>query len=331
METDVTIVEVGPRDGLQNESRPLALAQKARLVADLAAAGLREIEAASFVSPRSVPQMADSAAVMAQSPRRPGLRYRALAPNLRGMEAALKAGVDEVAVFASASEEFSRRNINCDIEESFERFASVMEMAKSAGIPVRGYLSCAFGCPYEGQVSDRAVVGTAGRLLEIGCYEVAVSDTIGIAGPGDVRRLLASLAVEIDVDRTALHMHDTRGQALANVLAGLDAGIRTFDSSVGGLGGCPFARGATGNLATEELVYLLENLGMATGIDLPQLAAAGLRVAAALGKPGESRVARALVTSGDVDAIDTGGLEASASPDNTMRHTATHSTGATSQ
>lgn len=330
MKTDVKIVEVGPRDGLQNESWPLSATVKARLIADLADAGLREIEAASFVSARGVPQMADSGSVMELAPRLPHVRYRALVPNARGMEAAIEARVDEVAVFASASEEFSRRNINCNIDESFERFAPVIAMAKTADLPVRGYLSCAFGCPYEGKVSDHAVVATARRLLEIGCYEVAVSDTIGIAGPGDVRRLLASLAGEIDKGDTALHLHDTRGQALANVLAGLDAGIRTFDSSVGGLGGCPFARGATGNLATEELVYLLESLGLATGIDLPRLAAAGLRIAAELGKPGDSRVARALMASGSLPSIDAEGLEASASPDNTVRQTATHTTGAVS-
>lgn len=315
MKSEVKIVEVGPRDGLQNEPQPLPVAQKLRLLTDLADAGLREIEAASFVSARAVPQMADSSKVMAELPRSAGVRYRALVPNERGMASAIGSRVDEIAVFASASQTFSRRNINCDIDESFFRFMPVVEMAKSDGIPVRGYLSCAFGCPYEGQVADASVAATAMRLLEVGCYEVAVSDTIGMAGPGDILRLSAMLAAHMDAGRIALHLHDTRGQALANVLAGLDAGIRTFDSSVGGLGGCPYAPGATGNLATEELVYLLESLGMPTGIDLPALAAAGLRISSILGKRSESRVANALVASG---AIEKGSVETSSPAGNTM-------------
>lgn len=327
METDITIVEVGPRDGLQNESCRLPVEERARFIAELASAGLREIEAVSFVSPGSVPQMADSTCVMALVPRMDGLRHRALVPNRLGMAAAIEAGVDEVAVFASASEMFSMRNINCGIDESFTRFEPVMEMATAAGIPVRGYLSCCFGCPYEGSVPERAVVAAARRLLELGCYEVAVSDTIGIAGPGDVRRLLAGLAVEIDPARTALHLHDTRGQAVANVLAGLDAGIRVFDASVGGLGGCPYAPGATGNLATEELVYLLESLGVPTGIDLSLLAAAGARISARLGRRTVSRVARALIASGALDAEQLTGLDAADSDDSTVRLLATQSTG----
>ncbi|MBA67361.1 MAG: hydroxymethylglutaryl-CoA lyase [Rhizobiales bacterium] len=315
---EVKIVEVGPRDGLQNERHPLPVALKTRLVDDLAASGLREIEAVSFVSERAVPQMASSAEVMAGIERGAGVRHRALVPNARGMAAALEAKVDEIAVFASASQTFSHHNINCDIDESFARFAPVIEMARASGIPVRGYLSCAFGCPYEGAVSDDMVVATTARLLEAGCYEVAVSDTIGIGGAGDVRRLLASLLADVEREKIALHFHDTRGQALANVLAGLDAGIRCFDSSVGGLGGCPYAPGATGNLATEELVYLLESLGVATGVDLTLLATAGLRISSALGKPAGSRIAQALLASGALDANAIRGVEASSPSGNTV-------------
>ncbi|MEJ8574195.1 hydroxymethylglutaryl-CoA lyase [Microbaculum marinum] len=300
MNLEVKIVEVGPRDGLQNETRSLSLADKERLVAGLVDAGLTEIEAGSFVSPKAVPQMADSGPLLERLPRPAGVRYRALVPNRRGMEAALAAKVDEVAIFASASETFSQRNINCSIAESFARFAPIMEMAGAEGLPVRGYLSCAFGCPYEGAVDIRAVASVTAMLLEAGCYEVAVSDTIGIGTPGDVRRMLADLLTDVPAAKIALHLHDTRGQALANVLAGLDAGVTVFDSSVGGLGGCPYAPGATGNLATEELVFMLEGLGVRTGIDIHKLAVAGEGISRALGRRTSSKVAAAMRAAGEI-------------------------------
>lgn len=300
MGTEVKIVEVGPRDGLQNERKVLPVERKLELVERLVAVGLKEIEVGSFVSSKAVPQMADSVELLSRVPRSTGVQYRALIPNIRGMEAALAVNVDEVAVFASASETFSQRNINCTIDESFARFAPVLEAARQANVPVRGYLSCAFGCPYEGEISTGAVVSNTNRLLEIGCYEVAISDTIGVAGPGNVRKLSYELDLHIKSDAIGLHLHDTRGQALANVLAGLDAGVRTFDSSLGGLGGCPFAPGAAGNLATEELVYLLESLGVKTGVELQGLVDASFAVCQELGRPVVSRVAQAFKASGSL-------------------------------
>jgi hydroxymethylglutaryl-CoA lyase len=289
----VTLVEVGPRDGLQNEPRALPLAIKQRLVEDLAAAGVPVIEAGSFVNPKWVPQMADSEAVFAAIERRPGTRYTALTPNLRGFERAVAAGADEVAVFAAASEAFSRKNINCSIAESLERFAPVMTAAAAAGLPVRGYVSCVLGCPYEGAVSTGAVARVTGELLAMGCYEVSLGDTIGVGSAGAMRTLLGDLLRDFPAEQLAVHCHDTYGQALANILAAVDLGIRRVDASVAGLGGCPYAPGASGNVASEDVVYLLEGLGLPTGIDLDALIAAGDRICAFLERRSGSRVAQA--------------------------------------
>jgi hydroxymethylglutaryl-CoA lyase len=292
MQADIRIVEVGPRDGLQAEAVTLPASVRAVLVDRLVAAGLRAIEVGSFVSERHVPQMAGTAEVLAAARRAPDARFIALVPNLRGVEAALAAGADEVAVFASASESFSRRNINCTVAESLARFAPIVARLDGR-LPVRGYVSCAFGCPYEGDVALAAVVRLAERLVEMGCYEVSIADTIGVATPRQAREVAAAVAAAIGADRVALHFHDTRGQALANIHAGIEAGIRSFDASVAGLGGCPFAPGATGNVATEDVVYMLNGMGLSTGIDLPALIAAGAFVSGHLGKGTQSRVARA--------------------------------------
>ncbi len=292
MTADIRIVEVGPRDGLQAEARILPASIRAALIDRLVAAGLASIEVGSFVSPRHVPQMADTAAVMAGARRPEGGRFIALVPNLQGLEAALAAGADEVAVFASASEAFSRRNINCSVEESLARFQPIFERLDGR-LPVRGYVSCAFGCPYEGAVPVSAVARLSARLADMGCYEVSVADTIGVGTPRQARAVAAAVAAEIGTGRVALHFHDTRGQALANIYAGLEAGITSFDASVAGLGGCPFAAGATGNVATEDVVYMLHGMGLSTGIDLAALIAAGAFVSRHLGRQSESRVARA--------------------------------------
>lgn len=292
MTADIRIVEVGPRDGLQAEARILPASVRAELVGRLVAAGLVSIEVGSFVSPRHVPQMTDTAAVLAGSRRPEGGRFIALVPNLQGLEAALAAGADEVAVFASASEAFSRRNINCSVAESLARFQPVFERLDGT-LPVRGYVSCAFGCPYEGPVPVSAVTELSAQLAEMGCYEVSVADTIGVATPRQARAVAAAVVAEIGASRVALHFHDTRGQALANIYAGLEAGITSFDASVAGLGGCPFAAGATGNVATEDVVYMLHGMGLSTGIDLAALIAAGEFVSQHLGRRTGSRVARA--------------------------------------
>ncbi len=289
----VTIVEVGPRDGLQNETAAISTADKVRFVDALSAAGHRVIEVSSFVSPRWVPQMADAAEVFAGITRRAGVRYTALVPNLPGLERAIAAHVSEVAVFAAASETFSARNINQSIDESLHRYTDVIGRALAAGLRVRGYVSCAFGCPFEGPVTPAAVLRVTRALLDLGAYEVAVSDTIGVGHPGQVRELLAFLGGELPFDRLALHFHDTRGTALANVLAGLDAGITTFDAAAGGLGGCPFAPGASGNLATEDLLYMLDGLGVETGVSLAGVAAASEMLAARLDHPLRSRYLQA--------------------------------------
>lgn len=288
-----TLVEVGPRDGLQNEPGELPLAVKQQLVEDLADAGLTVIEAGSFVNPKWIPQMADSEALFAAIARRAGVRYTALTPNLRGVERALAAGVDEVAVFAAASERFSQKNINCSIAESIERFRPVMAAAAAAGIPVRGYVSCVLGCPYEGAIAPAAVAAVTGDLLELGCYEVSLGDTIGVGTAGSMRALLEELLGAFNAAQLAVHCHDTYGQALANILAAVDRGIRRIDASVAGLGGCPYAPGASGNVATEDVVYLLEGLGLDTGVDLDRLIAAGNRISGFLGRPSGSKVARA--------------------------------------
>ncbi|MFR0673215.1 hydroxymethylglutaryl-CoA lyase [Enterobacterales bacterium AW_CKDN230030176-1A_HGKHYDSX7] len=291
--THVRVVEVGPRDGLQNEARPIAVADKIRLVDDLGAAGLRYIEVGSFVSPKWVPQMAGSAEVFAGMTRLPGVTYAALAPNLRGFEDALAAGVEEVAVFAAASETFSQRNINCSISESLARFEPILAAAQTHRVRVRGYVSCVLGCPYEGTVSPEQVMPVARALYQMGCHEVSLGDTLGVGTPGATRRLFDQVASAVPREALAGHFHDTYGQAVANVYASLLEGIAVFDASVAGLGGCPYARGATGNVSTEDLVYLLQGLGIDTGIDLDRLIAAGQRISDVLARANGSRVARA--------------------------------------
>lgn len=289
----VRLVEVGPRDGLQNEAQPISVADKVRLVDALSAAGLSYIEVGSFVSPKWVPQMAGSAEVFAQIQRKPGVTYGALAPNLRGFEDALAAGVKEVAVFAAASEAFSQRNINCSISESLGRFAPIMAAAKQHGISVRGYVSCVLGCPYEGQVAPEQVAAVARELYAMGCYEVSLGDTIGTGTAGATRRLFEVVGAQVPRDKLAGHFHDTYGQAVANIYASLLEGINVFDSSIAGLGGCPYAKGASGNVATEDVLYLLNGLGIETGIDLDALIGAGQQISKVLGRPTGSRVAKA--------------------------------------
>jgi len=288
----VRLVEVGPRDGLQNEAQPISVADKVRLVDALSAAGLSYIEVGSFVSPKWVPQMAGSAEVFAQLQRKPGVTYGALAPNLRGFEDALAAGVKEVAVFAAASEAFSQRNINCSISESLERFAPIMAAAKQHGVSVRGYVSCVLGCPYEGEIAPEQVAAVARELYAMGCYEVSLGDTIGTGTAGATRRLFEVVGAQVPRDKLAGHFHDTYGQAIANIYASLLEGITVFDSSIAGLGGCPYAKGASGNVATEDVLYLLNGLGIDTGIDLERLIGAGQQISQVLGRPTGSRVAK---------------------------------------
>jgi hydroxymethylglutaryl-CoA lyase len=270
----VTIVEVGPRDGLQNEKAAIATADKIAFVDQLSAAGHRVIEVSAFVSPKWVPQMADAADVFAGITRPSGVRYTALVPNRAGLERALAANVNEVAIFAAASETFSRKNINQSIDESLTTYRSVVSEANAAGLKVRGYLSTCFRCPFEGPIAPSRVAEVSARLQELGVYEVAISDTIGAATPGDVLRVLEATSGVLPLQQTALHFHDTRGTALANVLAGLDCGVTTFDSSAGGLGGCPYAPGASGNLATEDLLYMLNGLGVDSGVSIDAVASA---------------------------------------------------------
>ena len=270
----VSIVEVGPRDGLQNETPLITTADKIAFVDQLTAAGHRVIEVSAFVSPKWVPQMADASEVFAGITRREGVRYTALVPNRAGLTRAIAAGVTEVAIFAAASETFSQRNINQSIDASLDTYAEVCREALAAGLRVRGYLSTCFGCPYEGAVAPAQVAAIARRLLDLGVFEVAISDTIGVAHPGQVAQVLDAVTGGVPLNQVALHFHDTRGTALANVLAGLDYGVTTFDSSAGGLGGCPFAPGAAGNLATEDLLYMLDGLGVETGVDLTKAATA---------------------------------------------------------
>lgn len=292
--TAVRIVEVGPRDGLQNEANPISTDTRVELINRLASAGVSAIESGSFVSPKWVPQMASSAAVFANIQRHTGVIYSALTPNMKGFEAAVLAGVDEVAVFAAASEGFSQKNINCSIDESIERFKPVVTAAREQGLPVRGYISCVVGCPYDGDIEPSKVLNVCQQLLALGCYEVSLGDTTGVATPGSMGTLLNTLLRDIPAQQLALHCHDTYGQALANILIGLQAGIATVDSSIAGLGGCPYARGATGNVATEDVVYMLEGMGISTGINLSQLVDTGRWISAQLGRETGSRVGRAL-------------------------------------
>lgn len=289
----VRIVEVGPRDGLQNEQGQVRAEDKVALVDALVAAGLEHVEVGSFVSPRWVPQMADSAAVFAAIARAPGVTYAALTPNLQGFEAAIAAGASEVAVFAAASESFSQRNINCSIAQSLQRFEPVLAAAVAHGIKVRGYVSCVLGCPYEGDIAPERVRDVGDAMLQMGCYELSLGDTLGIGTPGAARRLIDTVAQRVPRGQLAGHFHDTYGQAVANIYACLLEGVQVFDSSVAGLGGCPYAPGASGNVATEDVLYLLHGLGISTGVDLDRVVQAGQAIMLALGRQSASRVARA--------------------------------------
>jgi len=290
----VRLCEVGPRDGLQNEKAMVPTDVKVALIDMLTDAGLPAIEATSFVSPKWVPQMADAADVMARIARKPGVRYPVLTPNLKGFDAALAAGADEVAVFVAATESFSKRNINCSIAESLERARPVFEAAREAGVRVRGYISVVLGCPYEGDVDPAAVAEIAASLHALGAYEVSLGDTIGTGTAGKTQVLLRRVAEEVPIAALAGHFHDTYGQALANIYASLELGVATFDCSVAGLGGCPYAKGATGNVATEDVVYLLDGLGIETGVEMTKLRSAGRFISDHLQRPSMSRVARAL-------------------------------------
>jgi len=290
----VRIVEVGARDGLQNEAVQVGVETKITFINMLTEAGLQTIEAGAFVSPKWVPQMADTDKVLAGIIQKPGVSYPVLVPNEKGMQAALAAGVKEVAVFAAASESFSQKNINCSVDESLARFAPVMQMAKDADIRVRGYVSCVLGCPYEGGVAPEAVVRVASALFAMGCYEISLGDTIGTGTPVKTRALLQQVVAQIPRDAVAVHFHDTYGQSLANILVALEEGIAVIDSAAGGLGGCPYARGATGNVATEDVLYMLHGMGIETGVDLVKLAAAGRFIAESVQKPLASRVGQVL-------------------------------------
>jgi hydroxymethylglutaryl-CoA lyase len=293
-ERDVRVYEVGPRDGLQNEASPIPTDAKLRFIDLLADAGLREIEATSFVSPRAVPQLADADDLMAGLDRRPGVRYPVLVPNTRGMERAEAAGADALCVFTAASEAFTKANINMTIPESVEAFRPVIDRALELGWWIRGYVSTAFGCPYQGEVGEAAVVAVAQQLRELGIEELSIGDTIGVAGPSDVRRVVRALdGAGFAPDRLAMHFHDTRGTALANVTAALELGVRCFDASTGGTGGCPYAPGAAGNLATEDLVYLLEREGLSHGVDLDALLVAARHVSDTLARPLGTKVGQA--------------------------------------
>jgi hydroxymethylglutaryl-CoA lyase len=294
MSDAVRIVEVGPRDGLQNEKTPVSVETRIAFVEALVAAGCRTVEVGSFVSPKAVPQMAGSDAVLRAVDHHPGHEFHVLVPNEKGYDAAMTAGARVIAVFASASEGFSRANINCTIAESLERFRPVLARARADGVKVRGYVSCVLGCPFDGEVSPAAVAKVARALWDQGCYEVSLGDTIGVGTPLRARQLLRAVAGEVPMAALAMHFHDTYGQALANLYAGLEEGARVIDSAAGGLGGCPYAPGATGNVATEDVVYMLDGLGEPTGIDLPRLLAATNTISAAIGRAPVSRVAAAL-------------------------------------
>jgi hydroxymethylglutaryl-CoA lyase len=291
----VKLVEVGPRDGLQNEPKPVSTAVKIELIHRLHDAGLPVLEATAFVSPKWVPQMADNAQVMAGIRRKPGVAYPVLVPNRKGLDAAIAAGAEEVVVFGAATESFSRRNTNCSIAEGLARFSEVCEVALAAGLKVRGDISVALGCPYEGEVNPDAVLRVAREFDAMGCYEITIADTIGVGTAGQTRAVFEAVMRHVPVERLAGHFHDTYGQALTNIYAALECGVATFDSSVAGLGGCPYAKGATGNVATEDVLYLLNGLGIRTGVDLVALIEAGEYICGALGRSTHSRAARALL------------------------------------
>lgn len=293
--TRVKLVEVGPRDGLQNEKQPVPAATKIELVHRLQEAGSKEIEVTSFVSPKWVPQMADNAEVMNGITRLPGVRYSVLVPNMKGYEAAVLTRPDEIVVFGAASEAFSQKNINCSIAESIERFAPVVEAARAAGIYVRGAMSCTVGCPYEGDVSPERVEYLARLMKDIGVQHIGVADTIGVGTPIKVRKAMEATLKHFDINDVSGHFHDTYGQALANTLAAVSMGVWQFDTSVAGLGGCPYAKGATGNVATEDVVYMLHGMGIDTGLDLDKLIDAGVFISDALGRPTQSHVAKAIL------------------------------------
>ena len=294
MSDQVRIVEVGPRDGLQNEKTPVGAEARIAFIENLVKAGLRIVEVGSFVSPKAIPQMVDSDRVLRAVDHHPGHEFHVLVPNEKGYEAAKAAGAKVIAVFASASEGFSRANINCSVAESIQRFAPVVERAKADGIKVRGYVSCVLGCPFDGEIKPSAVIDVTKTLWDLGCYEVSLGDTIGVGTPLKARNLLRAVASEVPAEKLAMHFHDTYGQALANLYTGLEEGVRVIDSSAGGLGGCPYAPGATGNVATEDVVYMLEGMGVVTGVDMQRLVAATNEIARVLGKPPVSRVATAL-------------------------------------
>ncbi len=291
----VHIMDVGPRDGLQNEKQVIDTAVKVELIARLGAAGLKRIEATSFVSPKWVPQMADNLDVMAGIERLPGVVYPVLTPNVKGFEAAMAAGVTHIGVFTAASESFNRKNINCSIDESLQRFLPVMAAARAQSIEVRGYVSCVLGCPYEGEIDPEAVAEVSARLIDMGCADIGLGDTIGTGTPGKTQAMIEAVARRVPIERLVGHYHDTYGQALANIYASLEMGMTLFDTSVGGLGGCPYAKGATGNVATEDVVYMLNGLGIDTGIDLDALVDTAAWISEQLGRPPASRVARAML------------------------------------
>src|SRR6478736_1591291 len=294
MSKQVRIVEVGPRDGLQNEKTPVSVEARIAFIEALVGAGLHTVEVGAFVSPKAIPQMVNSDSVLRGVDHYPDSEFHVLVPNEKGYEAARAAGAKVIAVFASASEGFSRANINCSIAESIERFKPVIGRAKTYGTKVRGYISCVLGCPYDGEVKPQAVVDVAGVLWELGCYEVSLGDTIGVGTPRKARELLRAVAGHVPIAHLAMHFHDTYGQALANLYAGMEEGARVIDSAAGGLGGCPYAPGATGNVATEDVVYMLEGMGIRTGVDMPKLVAATNVVSQLIGRPPVSRVAAAL-------------------------------------
>lgn len=294
MKSSVRIVDVGPRDGLQNEPKEVPTAVKIELIERLADAGLPAVEATAFVSPKWVPQMADHTEVLERVRRRPGVDYPVLAPNLKGFESARAAGATEVAVFAAASEAFSKKNINCSIAESLERFRPVTEAAKAANIKVRGYVSCVLGCPYEGEIAPDRVADVAKALYEMGCYEVSLGDTIGTGTPAKTKAMIEACAAQVPMEKLAGHYHDTYGQALANIYASLELGVGTFDASIAGLGGCPYAAGASGNVATEDVVYMLHGVGLRTGIDLERLVDIGQWISGVLKRDYGSKAGKAI-------------------------------------